>query len=478
MSQIQIPKGWKRSRFGDLIDLKHGHQFRTSDYVKDTGYKVFKIGQLEIDNKIDLSNCDLVSKSRHGEFKDFIIKKGDILMALTGATLGRVVRIEEELDVVFQNYRVGNFKLKNDKLIYDYLYYLLQSDLIFNQVFDKINRAAQPNIGKENFENIEIIYPEDKKIQKRIVQKLDYILGQLEERKKEILQLINKYDSKKILKSYQNHLLSIAYHGKLTEKWRKDHQNIESSSILLEKIMKNRKLLNEKNSKKNKKSNNDEITIIGPNQNVKSWLDVKLENLIYIAGRIGWRGLKHEEYTDDGPLLLSAYNIKETPYVDLSSSYHISMQRYEESPEIQLKNDDILLVKDGYIGKLGIVKNLNQLATVNSSLLVIRSQDVFIPKFLYYYLAGPEFQKIAEERTKRNTVPHLFQKDLKNFILPVPPQEEQEEIVKILDKKMETLESVKSKIKSMNSLQDQIKNFLESMPNQILNQAFSGKLVN
>jgi len=216
MSQIQIPKGWKRSRFGDLIDLKHGHQFRTSDYVKDTGYKVFKIGQLEIDNKIDLSNCDLVSKSRHGEFKDFIIKKGDILMALTGATLGRVVRIEEELDVVFQNYRVGNFKLKNDKLIYDYLYYLLQSDLIFNQVFDKINRAAQPNIGKENFENIEIIYPEDKKIQKRIVQKLDDKFTEMEKYQNQIIAIEKKLENtKKSLDLLTSSVLNSAFTGKL-----------------------------------------------------------------------------------------------------------------------------------------------------------------------------------------------------------------------------------------------------------------------
>jgi len=214
--QMQIPKGWKRSRFGDLIDLKHGHQFRTSDYVKDTGYKVFKIGQLEIDNKIDLSNCDLVSKSRHGEFKDFIIKKGDILMALTGATLGRVVRIEEELDVVFQNYRVGNFKLKNDKLIYDYLYYLLQSDLIFNQVFDKINRAAQPNIGKENFENIEIIYPEDKKIQKRIVQKLDDKFTEMEKYQNQIIAIEKKLENtKKSLDLLTSSVLNSAFTGKL-----------------------------------------------------------------------------------------------------------------------------------------------------------------------------------------------------------------------------------------------------------------------
>jgi len=214
--QMQIPKGWKRSRFGDLIDLKHGHQFRTSDYVKDTGYKVFKIGQLEIDNKIDLSNCDLVSKSRHGEFKDFIIKKGDILMALTGATLGRVVRIEEELDVVFQNYRVGNFKLKNDKLIYDYLYYLLQSDLIFNQVFDKINRAAQPNIGKENFENIEIIYPEDKKIQKRIVQKLDDKFTEMEKYQNQIIAIEKKLENtKKSLDLLTSSVLNSAFSGKL-----------------------------------------------------------------------------------------------------------------------------------------------------------------------------------------------------------------------------------------------------------------------
>src|SRR5258708_3146504 len=109
----------------------------------------------------------------------------------------------------------------------------------------------------------------------------------------------------------------------------------------------------------------------------KGWVEVELEQHVYIAGRIGWRGLKADEYTQTGPIFLSVPNLNCGDEVNFAKVNHISQARYDESPEIQLNVGDVLLVKDGAgIGKLGYVARLPSPATVNSSLLVIRPNDV------------------------------------------------------------------------------------------------------
>tara|TARA_Y100001968_G_C19195582_1_gene637367 strand:+ start:100 stop:852 length:753 start_codon:yes stop_codon:yes gene_type:complete len=166
----------------------------------------------------------------------------------------------------------------------------------------------------------------------------------------------------------------------------------------------------------------------------EGWVTQKLDGLIYISARIGWKGLKASEYTDKGPLFLSVHSLNYGRTVQLSEAYHISEERFQESPEIILKNNDILLCKDGAgIGKIGIVKNLNTSATINSSLLLIRSGKYFLPEYLYFFLAGPAMQKIVHERMTGSAIPHLFQRDVKEFILEIPPIEEQKEIVNTVE---------------------------------------------
>lgn len=155
----------------------------------------------------------------------------------------------------------------------------------------------------------------------------------------------------------------------------------------------------------------------------EGWTSCPLGEHVYIAGRIGWRGLKAEEYTVSGPLLLSVPNLNHGDTVDFGRVNHISRIRYDESPEIKLMEGDILLVKDGAgIGKLGYVEGLPADATVNSSLLVVRPRtDLLLSKYLFYYLKSSHFQRLALERITGTSTPHLFQKDIKLLRILVPP---------------------------------------------------------
>jgi type I restriction enzyme, S subunit len=164
------------------------------------------------------------------------------------------------------------------------------------------------------------------------------------------------------------------------------------------------------------------------------WQRKQLGELAELRGRIGWRGLTAKEYTEEGPLFLSVHSLNYGDYVDFRDAFHISEERYIESPEIMLHENDVLICKDGAgIGKLGIVGELPDRTTINSSLLLIRSGKDILPKFLYRCLSSPYFQEIVNSRLNGATTPHLYQRDITEFPVVLPPLPEQQRIVGILD---------------------------------------------
>lgn len=185
---------------------------------------------------------------------------------------------------------------------------------------------------------------------------------------------------------------------------------------------------------------------------MKGWDTRKLGDVAYLAGRIGWKGLTAKEYTKNGPLFLSVYSLNYGDYVDFRDACHISQDRYDESPEIMLQSGDVLICKDGAgIGKLGIIDKLPGPTTINSSLLLIRANASLHPKYLYHTLCGPLFQRVVQERIDGATTPHLYQREIRELEIPVPPLDEQRRIVAILD---EVLQGIHKAI--ANSITNQI----------------------
>ncbi|MCX6883712.1 MAG: restriction endonuclease subunit S [Verrucomicrobia bacterium] len=177
----------------------------------------------------------------------------------------------------------------------------------------------------------------------------------------------------------------------------------------------------------------------------KGWQTKQLGELAELKGRIGWRGLTAKEYTKEGPLFLSVHSLNYGDYVDFRDAFHISEERYVESPEIMLQPNDVLICKDGAgIGKLGILGELPDRATINSSLLLIRSGRQILPKYLYRCLTSPYFQDIVQSRLNGATTPHLYQRDITEFPVVLPPLAEQQRIVGLLDEAFEGLATAKA----------------------------------
>lgn len=200
-------KGWKILKFTEFAFLRHGHQFRRYDFVE-SGIPVVKIGQCKRDGSLDLSNCNFIDSSRLSEFQEDRIYKDDLLMALTGGTLGKVTWVENDYGDLVQNYRVGNFFNIEGKSIKRFLMYILMSSIFQKLVESKVNQGAQPNIGKENIDNMLVPIPSLSK-QKALVEKFDVIMKNQTE--------IIKSQTQKLthLKALKSSLLDQAFKGAL-----------------------------------------------------------------------------------------------------------------------------------------------------------------------------------------------------------------------------------------------------------------------
>ena len=144
---------------------------------------------------------------------------------------------------------------------------------------------------------------------------------------------------------------------------------------------------------------------------------VRLGDYLYIKGRIGWKGLKKDEYLDQSKYRIINGESLTKSGVDWLKAGYISKNRYIESPEIMLKEGDILLSKDGTIGKIGYIDSLETHATVASGIFVIRNikPEIISTTFIYYLLKSRLFKGFIAARTEGSVIPHLYQKDLCNL---------------------------------------------------------------
>jgi restriction endonuclease S subunit len=195
------------------------------------------------------------------------------------------------------------------------------------------------------------------------------------------------------------------------------------------------------------------------------WQRKQLGELAELRGRIGWRGLTAKEYTEAGPLFISVHSLNYGDCVDFRDAFRISEARFLESPEIILQKNDVLICKDGAgIGKVGIVGELPDRATINSSLLLIRSGKEILPKFLYHCLSSPYFQQIVNSRLNGATTPHLYQRDITEFPIVLPPVAEQRRIVGILDGAFEHMATAKANAeKNLQNARALFESYLEAV---------------
>lgn len=218
-------------------------------------------------------------------------------------------------------------------------------------------------------------------------------------------------------------------------------KKIESQAILVE------KLKNTKDAmfvKMFPQGDNVNPTLRFKKEDGSSYADWRKEKLNKIASpkaRIGWQGMRQSEFLDFGDYYLITGTDFDNGSINFDTCCYVEKYRYDQDKNIQVHNGDILITKDGTLGKVAYISNMDKPATLNAGVFVLNNLDEKMDSlFLYHYLAAPFLMEYANQQATGGTIKHLNQKVLVSFEVPIPEKEEQIKIGKCLsdlDKEIE-----------------------------------------
>lgn len=187
---------------------------------------------------------------------------------------------------------------------------------------------------------------------------------------------------------------------------------------------------------------------------------IKIGESCIVKGRIGWKGYTIDDLRDSGPYVIGAMHISKENSIDLSNPTFISFEKYEESPDIKVELNDIILVKTGNtIGKLAIVEKVIGDATINPNVLILRANKI-PPKYLYNFLVSSVGQEKIKEKTNTTAQPAINQESIRDINVPLVPFEKMKELIFLLD-------SIKIKVFEIQNISTSIQNIQKHLLNQI-----------
>ena len=146
--------------------------------------------------------------------------------------------------------------------------------------------------------------------------------------------------------------------------------------------------------------------------------------------RIGWQNLRTSEFLNSGYYMLITGTDFKNGVIDFSNIHYVEKKRYDQDENIQLKGENILVTKDGTLGKVAYIDKLSKPATLNAGVFNIKVIDkaVINPQYLFQYLKAPFLLKFASEQSTGGTIKHLNQGVLIKFPIPLPSTDEQKKI--------------------------------------------------
>ncbi|EIW8570153.1 TPA: restriction endonuclease subunit S [Klebsiella pneumoniae] len=410
MSEVKLPEGWCYACVGDYLYLKNGFAFKSTSYVNasEHTYPVIRISDLNGTHASD-RNAVHVSAGESG----FEINNGDLLIAMSGATTGKI-GVYLGRTPAYQNQRVGNITLRSTK--YGNAKY---RDFLISSLSDTILKiaygGAQPNISGKAIEQIKILLPPLAE-QQIIADKLDDLLARVESIKTRLENI------PEILKKFR--------------------QSVFSSIII--------KYSSDKNSKERFSTSLGSIS----------------EDIRYGTSK------KCSENEGD-TAVLRIPNIGSGHIIDSNLKYAYFDEK--ELYTLSLKKGDLLLIRSNgsvdLVGKVAMVSEKDTGFLYAGYLIRIRLDlEMAVPEYVTYCLQSPQVRQVIENIARSTSgVNNINSKELSSLILPIPSLEEQNKVIKDVDKYL-------SCISIFETMADNALSRINNLTQSILAKAFRGEL--
>lgn len=416
-----IPKHWKVTKYKRLFNFINGNGFPERFQGKNEGeFPFYKVSDINFRGKMITSAINYVSLDDLKENKWNIVKPNSILTAKIGEALKKNHRKINQKNCLIDNNMMA---LSLNKGSLDYYYYFLS--IVDMDWYS--NPGTVPSINMRNLREDNLLIPSLEE-QDQIAKFLNIKVSQIDDL------IVDK--------------------EKLIELLEEKRQAIITEAVT-------------KGLNPNVKMKDSGVDWIG--EIPEHWNKNKIKYTSYVKGRIGWQGLRSDEFIDEGPHLVTGTDFI-NGLINWKTCYHISEERYNEAPAIQLKENDLLITKDGTIGKVAIVKGKPERAILNSGIFVTRPLNAsYLTEYMYWLLTSEMFKKYIKYMETGSTIKHLYQETFVNFIFPLPDISEQKRIVEFLNVKVREVDSILQEI----SFQiEKLKDYRQSL----IYEAVTGKI--
>ncbi len=417
-----IPEHWTISSLKHFVEIISGYAFKSEDYSDDQGVPIIRIG--DISNSVDVYNAKKAKPKNLEELDRFIIKRGDLLLAMTGATIGKNCMYETD-EISYVNQRVGLLRGKNS-LTQSYLKYFIDTTLFREFISLTCSGSAQENISTSQVGGLQFPLPSIEE-QTKITQYLDHqtaIIDQLIQQKEKLIELlkekrqavINEAVTKGLDPNAKMKNSGIEWLGEVPEHW--------------------------------------SVTRLSRLSNV---IDPQPDHRAPLMDDNGLPYLGIRDINDDGTI-----NTETARIVELAA-----IEKQERS--FKIKDGDIVF---GKVGSLAEPKHIllgGERVALSATLVLIQTDNKIVSRFLKYFLDSSFIWDQINTVIVGATRPALGIQQIRKFVILFPPLPEVEEVVDYLDIVTKRINHL---IESHSMIIDKIKEYRQS----IISEAVTGKI--
>jgi len=468
-----IPSSWLICNFGDIFNILGGNQPPKSEFSNSPQPGYIRLLQIR-DFESDKYPVYIKDSQKWRKCSD-----DDLLIARYGASLGRICTGKSG------TYNVALVRVIFEKQFLDrsWVKCFLESQWFQAPLF-LVSRSAQSGFNKNELFVRPVPLPPLKE-QKRIVTKIEALQTRSTAVKEELEAI------KPLLNQFRQSVLASAFRGDLTKDWRSQNPDVESAEVLLERIRierrqrweeaelekmkaKGKALKNDKWKKKYKEPK--PIDTNGFSELPDCWCWIQVHELAADKPRSTQSGpfgsnLLHSEFQDTGILAIGIDNVLDGHF-SLGKEHRISLEKYKELEKYTARPLDILITVMATVGRCCVVPvNLETAIITKHVYRVSSDQELVSPYFFMKALKGSRVVlSQIDKKIRGQTRPGINGQILKQLIIPIPPLDEQKEIVSRIESLFKLADNIEQQYQ-------QAEVDLETLNQSILAKAFRGELV-
>ncbi len=434
---FELPQGWIWCRLGDLTSKIGAGSTPTGgrNVYKTSGYKLIR-SQNVYNDGLRLDNVAYIDSVTHDKMEGASVYSGDILLNITGASIGRCCIVPKSFDVGHVNQHVIIIRPLASNIC-KYLHNVLVSNYIQQTIMDIQVGVSREGLSGVKLKNFLIPLPPLEE-QKRIVAKVDELMALCDELEKAEKTADNL--DKNFFSNLPKSILQSAIKGELVPQCPTD----ESASELFKRIQAEKEqFIKDKKLKKEKPLpaiTEEEIPFELP----QGWIWCRLGDLTSKIGAGSTPTGGRNVYKTSGYKLIRSQNV----YNDglrLDNVAYIDSVTHDKMEGASVYSGDILLnITGASIGRCCIVPKSFDVGHVNQHVIIIRPLASNICKYLHNVLVSNYIQQTIMDIQVGVSREGLSGVKLKNFLIPLPPLEEQKRIVAKVDELMALCEGFKA----------------------------------